>query len=278
MENRINRVENKFLPYFFWNFNIFFISLQYNDLIMELKPLTHYYEKLKGILRDGDNYYIKKYTTDGFKKSYQMWNDYSHESIDKFFEDFMKDYPEEFLIDNCKKCHEHMSHIKFEDLFDILLRRLVLDAFIGFKAEDVLREALIKGGHKIHDYSVLSKKDEIELDTKYGIDMMTFENGEVKAFFQVKNTSTFSHDGNYIKEKRKEFFDKELEANDYVGGKNYKMLIFYVYDKNAFIKEGKFKFFVNPRVDKCGFFLDHLIRRDGSLKFYIGNLKSREIL
>lgn len=245
---------------------------------MELKPLTHYYYALKGILRDGDNYYIKKYTTDGFKKSYQMWNDYSHESIEKFFADFMKDYSEEYLIENCKKCHEHMQHVKFDDLFDILLRRLVIDAFIGFKAEDVVREALVKGGYKIHDYNVLSKKDEIELDTKYGIDMMMFENGEVKAFFQVKNTSTFAHDGKYIMEKRREFFDKEFKANKYVGGEHYKMLIFYVYDKDAYITEGKFKFFINPSVKRCGFFLDHLIRRDGSLKLNVGNLKSKEIL
>ena len=243
---------------------------------MELKPLKHYYSKeLKDCLRDGDNKYIKEYTTNGFKKSYQMWNDYSHESIDKFFSDFIKEYPEEYLIENCKKCHQVMSHVNFNNLFDILLRRLVIDAFIGFKAEDVVRENLMKHGKKIHDYKILSRKNEIELDTKYGIDMMTFNDNGVEAFFQVKNTSTFSHDGNYIKGIRKEFFDKEYQANQYVGGEKYKMLIFYIYDKDAFINDGEFRFFINPTVDRCGFFLDHLIRRDGSLKLNVKQLKSK---
>lgn len=246
---------------------------------MELKPIKYYYRKeLRKCLGDGDNKYIKEYTTKGFKKSYEMWNDYSHESIESFFNDFIKEYPEEYLIENCKRCHSVMPHVKFEDLFDILFRRLVIDAFIGFKAEDVLRETIIKSGGKIHDYSVVSKQDEIVLDTKYGIDMMMFDGGEVKGFFQVKNTTTFATNGEYIKKKRREFFTKELEANNYLGGKNYKMLIFYIYDKDAFINDGEFRFFINPATDgKCGFFLDHLIRRDGSLKLNIKNLKSRPL-
>lgn len=249
---------------------------------MKLKPLKHYYgEHLKKCLRDGDNKFIKNYTTNGFKKSYQMWNDYSHDSIESFFEDFMKDYSEEFLINNCTDCYVEMckdgSTIVFEDLFDILIRRLVIDAFIGFKAEDTLREMLIKKGKVLHDSNVLSRKDEIELDTKYGIDMITFKDGEVEAFYQVKNTSTFAHDGKYINEKRAEFFDKEYKANKYIGGNKYKMLVFYVYDKYAYIKEGKFKFFVNPSVGKCGFYLDHLIKKDGSLKRSIIRLRSKEL-
>ena len=246
---------------------------------MKLKPLKDYYTShLKSCLRDGDNKYIKRFTTDGFKKSYQMWNDYSHESIEKFFEDFIKEYPEEYLIKNCKKCQEVMPHVEFNDLFDILIRRLVIDAFIGFKAEDVLREKFIEHGETIHDYDIVSREDEITLDTKYGIDLMTFKNGEVKSFFQVKNTSTFSNDGRYIQEKRKEFFDKQQQANEFVGGKDYKMMIFYIYDKYAFINEGKFKFYENPYAEgKCGFFLDHLIRRNGSLRLNVRNLKSREL-
>ena len=246
---------------------------------MKLKPLKDYSTShLKSCLRDGDNKYIKRFTTDGFKKSYQMWNDYSHESIEKFFEDFIKEYPEEYLIKNCKKCQEVMPHVEFNDLFDILIRRLVIDAFIGFKAEDVLREKFIEHGETIHDYDIVSREDEITLDTKYGIDLMTFKDGEVKSFFQVKNTSTFSNDGRYIQEKRKEFFDKQQQANEFVGGKDYKMMIFYIYDKYAFINEGKFKFYENPYAEgKCGFFLDHLIRRNGSLRLNVRNLKSREL-
>ena len=250
---------------------------------MKLLPLKHYYSAhLKSCLRDGDNKYIKKYTTDGFKKSYQMWNDYSHESIESFFQDFIKEYPDPVLALNCGSClremQENGSSIEYDDLFDILIRRLVIDAFIGFKAEDIVREMLVKSGRVLHDYNVLSRHDEIELDTKYGIDMMTFKDGEVESFFQVKNTSTFSHDGKYIKEKRKEFFDKEREANEYVGGNKYKMLIFYVYDKDAYINDGEFRFYVNPEVDKCGFFLDHLIRKDGSLRMSVKRLKSKKLL
>lgn len=242
---------------------------------MELKPLINYYS-IQG-LRDGDNYYIKKYTTDGFKKSYQMWNDYSHESIESFFNDFMNEYSEEFLIKNCKKCHEYIPHVTFENLFDILIRRLVLDCFIGFKAEEIVREALINKGEKIHDYDVLSKHDEIELDTKLGIDIITFDNGNVKGIIQVKNTSTFSHNGKYIEEKRKEFFKKEKEANEYINSKKYKKLIFYVYDKDSYINEGKIKFFINPMVNKCGFFLEDLVNDDGKLKINVKKLKSREL-
>ena len=250
---------------------------------MELQPLKHYYSAhLKGCLRDGDNKYIKKYTTNGFKKSYQMWNDYNNDSIESFFNDFIREYPEECLGLNCGAClremQENGSTITYEDLFDILLRRLVIDAYIGFKAEDIVREMLIKSGKVLHDYDVLSKGDEIELDTKYGIDIMTFKDGEVESFFQVKNTSTFSHDGKYIKEKRKEFFDKEREANQYVGGNKYKMMIFYVYDKDAYINDGEFRFYVNPEVNKCGFFLDHLVRRDGSLKKNVKRLNSKKLL
>ena len=155
------------------------------------------------------------------------------------------------------------------------------DAFIGFKAEEVLRESLIKSGYKVHDYSVISKQDEIVLDTKYGIDMMAFENGEVKGFFQVKNTTTFATNGEYIKKKRKEFFNKEVEANNYIGtkgSKDYKYLIFYIYDKDAYINDGEFRFFVNPNVDdKCGFLLYHLIRNDGSLRLNVKSLKSRPL-
>ena len=57
---------------------------------MELKPIKHYYgREFKNALRDGDNSLIKKYTTVGFKKSYQMWEDYSHDSIYAFFNDFI---------------------------------------------------------------------------------------------------------------------------------------------------------------------------------------------
>lgn len=249
---------------------------------MELKQLTHYYgEHLKKCLRDGDNKYIKDYTTYGFKKSYQMWNDYSHESIDSFFNDFMKDYSEEFLRKNCEKCLEKMrangSTISYEDLFDILIRRLVLDAYIGFKAEDIIREKLLSNGIKIHDYNVISRKNEAELDTKYGIDIMTFKDNEVSTLIQVKNTSTFSHDGTYIKEKRREFFSKEYMANKFIGDGKNRSICFYIYDKNAYIREKKFKYYINPKTDKCFFSLSELIREDGSLRTSVRFLKSREL-
>ena len=249
---------------------------------MDLKPLTHYYDShLKKCLRDGDNKHIKDYTTYGFKKSYQMWNDYSHESIESFFNDFIKEYSEEFLKDNCKRCLEKMkssgSNISYDDLFDILIRRLVIDAFIGFKAEDIIREKLINSDIVIHDYDIISKEDETELDTKFGIDIMTFKDGKVSTLIQVKNTSTFSYDGSYIKEKRKEFFDKEYKANKLIGDNENRCIYFYVYDKNAYIKERKFKYFVNPKTDKCYFSLNELIKKDGSLLTSIQRYNSREL-
>ena len=249
---------------------------------MNLKPLKHYYsDHLKKCLRDGDNKFIKDYTTYGFKKSYQMWNDYSHESIEAFFDDFMKEYSEDFLRKNCEKCRSEMikngSNISYDDLFDILLRRLVIDAFIGFKAEDVVREKLIGKGCKIHNYDVVDKEDEAELDTKYGVDIMTFNDDKVTTFIQIKNTSTFSNNGFYIKDKRREFFYKEKKANEYIDDGLYRNMCFYVYDKNAYINEGKFKYYVNPNRDKCNFQLDELINKDGSLKISVKYLKSREL-
>ncbi len=87
---------------------------------MELKPLSHYYgSDLKNLLRDGDNKYIKKYTTKGFKKSYQMWDDYSHDSIQAFFSDFIRDYPGYYRTENCWKWHADMvsygSYISFDN-------------------------------------------------------------------------------------------------------------------------------------------------------------------
>ena len=254
---------------------------------MELKPLKHYYsEHLKRCLRDGDNKYIKDYTTYGFKKSYQMWNDYSHDSIKAFFDDFMKEYSEDFLKNNCEKCYTEMringSSISYDDLFDILLRRLVIDAFIGFKAEDIIRQKLISDGYDVHNYNVISRYEEALLDTKYGVDILAFKNNKLMCLIQVKNTSTFSHDGKYIKEKRMEFFDKELEANEHIKDNDlidneYRNMIFYVYDKNAYINEGKFKYYVNPKRDKCNFLLYELCRKDGTLKNSVKNFKSREL-
>jgi hypothetical protein len=249
---------------------------------MKLKPLKHYYgEHLKKCLRDGDNKFIKNYTTNGFKKSYQMWNDYSHDSIQAFFNDFIKEYPEDYLTKNCRKCYTEMtrdgSSISFDDLFDILIRRLVIDAYIGFKSEDIIRENLISNGIIIHDYDIVTKKDEIYLDINCGIDIMAFGRGCVKSFIQVKNTSTFSFDGKYIIEKRKEFFEKEKEANEYLADGVYRKIIFFIYDKNAFINEGEFRFYVNPATDKCHFFLDELINPDGTLRIRVGKLKSRKL-
>lgn len=249
---------------------------------MELKPLSHYYgNDLKNLLRDGDNKYIKKYTTKGFKKSYQMWDDYSHDSIQAFFKDFIEDYPEDYLTENCWKCHADMvsdgSDISFDNLFDILIRRLVTDAYIGFKSEDIIRENLISNGIIIHDYDIVSKKDEVYLDINCGIDIMAFGRGCVKSFIQVKNTSTFSFDGKYIIEKRKEFFEKEKEANEYLADGMYRKIIFFIYDKNAFINEGEFRFYVNPATDKCHFFLDELVNPDGTLRVQIRTLRSRKL-
>lgn len=248
---------------------------------MELKPLRHYYDNLKGLLNDGDNFFIKKYTTNGFKKSYQMWNDYSHDSLESFFNDFINEYPEDYLKENCKKCHNDMlnngSSIDYDDLFDVLLRRLVIDSYVGFKFEDKIREKLIQFGCIVHNYDVLSENMEKKMDIDYGIDIFVFNKEKITNIIQVKNTSTFVNNGEYIKLKRKEFFDKEYKANIAINDGIYRDLQFYIYDKYGFINERKFKFFVNPSTNKHCFKLNELINKDGSLKINVKHLKSREL-
>lgn len=249
---------------------------------MKLKPIKEYFRKgIKKDIRDGDNYYIKKYSTDGFKKAYEMWNDYSHDSIESFFNDFSKEYSDDFLNLNCKKCYEDMhnnkSEIEYDDLFDLLIRRLVIDAFVGFKFEDIIKENLVKNGIQIHNYNVISKSDERTLDYNYGIDVITFKNDEVSSLIQVKNTTTFDDDNHYIRSKRVEFFEKQELANEFIDDGKYRDVKFYVYNKDAFIYKNKYEFFVNPETDKCYFKLIDLVNEDGSLKFHIKTLKSREI-
>lgn len=250
---------------------------------MELKPVKEYFRKgIKKDSRDGDNDYIKRYTTYGFKKAYEMWNEYSHDSINSFFNDFSKDYSDEFLNANCKKCydemHENGSEVEYDNLFDLLIRRLVIDAYIGFKFEEIIKENLVKNGISIHNYDVISNEEERTLDYKYGIDIMTFNGDEVSSLIQVKNTTTFDDDNHYIRARRIEFFEKEEEANDFIDDGKYREVKFYVYNKDAFIYNNKYEFFVNPETDKCYFKLNDLVNKeDGSLKFHIKKLKSREL-
>ena len=63
----------------------------------------------------------------------------------------------------------------------------------------------------IHDYDIVSREDEITLDTKYGIDLMTFKDGEVKSFFQGK-------EGLYKAKK-----DNELKNNGIPGPGQYRI-------------------------------------------------------
>lgn len=247
---------------------------------MELKPLSHYYGYgLRHKLRDGDNKFIKKYTTKGFKKSYEMWGCYPHSSLQEFFDGFIGEYSEEYLVENCERCLRELSDdgldISFDDLFDILIRRLVIDAYMGFKCEDVVREKLEGMGVVTRNDGVLSRKDEVFLDTRCGIDIVTYKGDSVGSFIQVKNTSTFSFDGSYIMEKRREFFDKEREANEFVDDGVYRPIMFYIYDKGAFIREGLFKFYVNPNNGSCHFTLGELVNDDGTLKVRLSGLKTR---
>lgn len=235
---------------------------------MKLKELKHYYGGLNDILNDGDNYYIKKYTTDGFIKSYEMWNKYSHNSIQEYFEDFLNDYDEDFLHHNCQKCFNDIaktnSNITYDQLFDILLRRLVLDSFIGFKAEETVKEALEAHGIVTQNNEIISQSMMKTLDVRYNIDIVTFNGGEISNLIQVKNHSTFAHDGKYIIQKRKEFFDKNQKVKKLL--KIDKDVIYYIYDKMSYINTGEFKFFVNFNNDKCHFALSELVDEEGRLK------------
>ena len=160
----------------------------------------------------------------------------------------------------------------------MLIRRLLIDAYIGFKFEEIIKENLVKNGISIHNYDVISNEEERMLDYKYGIDIMTFKGDEVSSLIQVKNTTTFDDDNHYIRARRIEFFEKEEEANDFIDDGKYREVKFYVYNKDAFIYNNKYEFFVNPETDKCYFKLNDLVNKeDGSLKFHIKKLKSREL-
>lgn len=245
---------------------------------MKLKNIPEYYdERLNKCLRDGDNVYIKKYTTVGFKRAYKMWEEYSHDSIESFFDDFIKEYDSEFLVKNCERCYEEMrengSEIGKDELFDILIRRLVIETFIGFKFEEIIKDEFVRRGVPIHNYDIVSEEDERELDGKYGVDIITFNGDEIAHFIQVKNI-TFASNSNYMREKRKEFFDKEREANEYVDDNKSRHLLFYIYDKYEFIKGNGYRFYVNPRTNKLSFRLDELVNEDGSLKVRLRDLKT----
>ena len=77
-----------------------------------------------------------------------------------------------------------------------------------------------------------------------------------------------------MRKKRKEFFDKEREANEYVDDNKSRHLLFYIYDKYEFIKGNGYRFYVNPRTNKLSFRLDELVNEDGSLKVRLRDLKT----
>ena len=245
--------------------------------MITLKPMVSYYDNISiGI--DGSNMFIKKYTTEGFIRSNEMWEKYSHKSIDSFFNDFIKDYPDDFLEENCLKCYNEMKdngiNVVYSQLFDILIRRLVVDCWVGFKAEETLMNALASRGCILHDYSIIPKWKEKVLDNKYNIDGLVFKEGHVSSLIQVKNTSTFSRDGEYIKKKRLEFIDKERMVNEYINDGRYRRIMYYIYDKMCYIKNGEFQFFVNPRTKNMHFTIHDLINeKDGSMKFRLFDLK-----
>lgn len=259
---------------------------------MKLKNISEYYdERLNKCLRDGDNDYIKKYTTEyeyydeirnekvkvKFKRAYEMWEEYPHDSIESFFEAFKKDYNSEFLVKNCERCYEEMrengSEIGKDELFDILIRRLVIDTFIGFNCEETIKDEFVRRGVSIHNYDIVSKDDERKLDDKYGVDIITFNGDEITHFIQVKN-NTFLSNRNYMMDKRKKFFDKERKANEYVDDNKTRYLLFYIYDRGEFIKGNGYRFYVNPRTNKLNFRLDELVNEDGSLKVRLRDLKT----
>lgn len=220
---------------------------------------------------------IKKYTTDGFKSAKEMWKEYPHDSLESFTEAFKKDYDSEFLVKNCERCYEEMRENGFEigkdELFDILFRRLVPDTFIGFKVEEFIKDEFVRSGVTIHNYDIVSEKDEEKLDKYYGVDIITFKGDEITHFIQVKNKTFITSDD---KDMRKGFFDKERKANEHVDDNKTRPLLFYIYDRDEFIKGNGYRFYVNPNTKKLklGFRLDELVNDDGSMKVRLRDLKT----
>jgi hypothetical protein len=234
---------------------------------MQLKDIKYYYS-LKNYLKDGDNEYIKKYTTVGFIKSKFMWEKYSHNSHVDFFDDFLKDYPEGYLKTNCHNCYEEITKrnkvITEDILFDILIRRLVLDCFIGFKAEETVKEALHRHGIETENQTILPSNLANRIDMGYNIDIVTFKTDKISHLIQIKNQSTFGYDGVYIRKRRQEFKSKEATVNQLLNTNL--PITYYIYDKMSYVNKGHFEFYVNPNTDKLSFNLDELIYPNGSLK------------
>ena len=247
---------------------------------MKIKSLKDYYN-LKGYLKDGDNKYIKKYTTNGFIKAIEMWQKYSHNSLVDFIADFEKDYNETFLKRNCEKCCLEMkqngSNISQEILYDILLRRLIFDTYIGFKAEETIEKSLNKVGIVTHNENALPEYYQKKLDVFCNVDIIAFLDGTIWHLIQVKNASTFEYDGQYIKEKRAKFREKEKLANDIINNVKYYKIQYYIYDKQSFIDNEEFMFYVNPHTNKLSFTIDELIDNNGNMIICLKNLKTRKL-
>ena len=243
------------------------------NVLNENEILLEYYKKDKEIshLFHGMNDTIlKPYTTNGFIKSVKMWEQYSHESFEAFLNDFLKMYPEEYLKENCTKCYNKLKEkypkqsekITFENLYDKLFYKLVVDCYIGHACENKIFNYLNEyfkeqntGLKAIYDY---------KMDTKYGIDIIIVDkDNNIKSLIQVKN-KTFFIISNYNDFKIRDQVKKEqLFRKDH---EEYKDLpiFYYIYDKDSFFDTGKFFLYKNTLREnyECKFLLSDFIDQE----------------
>ena len=225
------------------------------------KTLLEYYKndcKTKGLFVGLNDSILKPYTTNGFIKSIEMWDRFSHESFDAFLKDFSKMYSTEYLKENCNKCYEKLKEkypkksksITYDMLYDKLFYKLVVDCYIGHACENEIfnnfNEHFKKYNKKlkaVYDY---------KFDTKYGIDIVVVdEEGKINSLFQVKN-KTFFMTSKYNEFKIRDQVNKEKlfwkENEEYSNVPIY----YYVYDKDLFLDTGKFFIFNNSLRKDCG--------------------------
>lgn len=231
------------------------------NALSEDNRLIEFYKKDKeiGPLFHGLNDSIlKPYTTNGFIKSVEMWEKFSHDSFDAFLNDFSKMYPEEYLKKNCDKCYEKLKEkypkksekITYDILYDKLFYKLVVDCYIGHACENKIFKYLNdyfkekgNGLTAIYDY---------RMDTKYGIDIVLVDEAKnIKGLIQVKN-KTFFMLSKYNEYKIRDQVKKEAAFRD--DHEEYKdmPIYYYVYDKDSFFNTGKFFLYNNSLREKCG--------------------------
>lgn len=237
--------------------------------VLDNNSLFDYYQndlKISKYFHGLNDGLLKPYTTNGFMKSVEMWNEFSHESFEAFLNDFLNKYSIEYLRKNCDKCYEKLKSkypekakkITYEMLFDKLFYKLVVDCFIGHACENEIYNYLNKHFEN-KEYCELCAGYNYEWDVRYGIDIVVYDKDKnVKKLIQVKNKTFFifsKYSCNRVKDqlkKEKLFRIEHPECKDIP-------IYYYVYDKDTFLNDGKF------------FIFNNMIRKDNDCRFLLSD-------